>query len=595
MADWTLTHGSTTQTLADWGVTAAQITEQSFSVGMLTLIIEGDMTQSIPWVFKDKVVLSYNGTVVFRGITMPFQRIGEGKDERIQCEFADPWWWLGQAAYTQEAWDANSMTANNVARIALFAEVTAGVGWSTLSIGPQVEAIIAHCNSIFGGDVMQMGSLTGSGFAIKPIPQRLENVTHEAALRHALQWVPDAVPGWDHSTDPPTLNIIQRSSASARSYAFGDGTLMMSQKLQPRPELAVLGVRIIYMGVDSLGNPTMHVDEAGATSGANVVETIIDTANGAGGAGGGAPQTPSEQPAVDQTYTIESFDIPPNTAAFWRLFGDAEITEDGDIVGIFNVNTILDPDAPENEGHSDLGGCDLVWSSGQMPSTVAAAHSRVALTQATLKIETTVEDPEDSALTVDLIKFLQCRCSYPVTDMSGDHTLPVRDTTTTMPGGAANFALTYAPTGLAAQLLAAWGVIQWDGSFVITEQECSQDIQLGNVVNITGNLTEWVSMNAQVKCITRDILSGTTTVDLGVADHLSIDEVAQLIRFGRITPATDMQQQAEGTTPNTDPASTEMPEMLGPCAIKNNLVQSIVQYHAYSPTEEFIQSMIEDS
>ena len=566
MGTWTLTHGTDTRSLADWGMSQAVIRQVAFAAGTFTAQLAGYMTAAVPWVYTDTVVIALDGVTQFVGTVMDDEGEGAAENESIQFTAVDPWWWLGQGAYSQEIWDRATMAALQSARVALFAEVNAGVGWSVRSIAAEIAAIIAHCNTLYGGGIMQLGTLAGDGWGICPLPQRLENATHESALRKALQWVPDAVPSWDFSTTPPTLNITQRAAATARTYTFCDGQAMMSQQIKARNDMLVLGVHLVYWGLDATGQPWMIADAAGATSGRGVVEATIDCTGNSGG--GGPPPTPNVQPEVGQTYEIESAAIKVNDPNWWFQNADCGVESVGEIYQIDpRTNIAMDPDAPENEGKSGLGGCDLQWLSGGIPRSLAANHTRMALVTGYLILHQLVYDPDGVwSQAITTARIVQVRC--PTTDLSGESSLLVKDQEVTMPGGAAGIA-TIVPTGIAAKLLAAWGVLQYDGAFRITKDECNELVTLGNVVNWTGGDTDWQTMNAQVKQITRNIDTGTTDITLGVADHLALDEFASLLRVGTMGGpiggvATDLQQQATGDTPTGDTTPTTINDLVSP-------------------------------
>ncbi len=584
---WTLQHGDVTKSLADWGIVHASIAEPAFNAGIFTAQIAGDMGADLPWAFKDAVVLKLGETVKFRGTALPFTRQGEDVHETIACRFADPWWWFGQAAYSQAWWDANSSSANLAASVALFAAVTPGSGWTTSSIGAQIEAIVAHCNTLHGGGKMQIGTLSGDGFAISPVPQRLENVTHEAALRRCLQWVPDAIPSWDHSFDPPKLNITQRASATARTYSLGDGTGVISQEIAKREDMKVTGVRIAYLGVDSFGNPTGAVDAAGATSGSGVVEAVINVMGSAGG--GGTSSAPSVQPAVEQSYDLvsEEIDVTGSAAKTWIFkYGDTGAATEDDIV-VKSASIAFAPNAPENAGKSGLGGCTRQWLSGGIPESLADTHTRIALVIFKVIVHTVESKPGDDDLTIDASCWRTIRMLVPTTNLSEGSTYLVKELSVIMGGGVGGALGFFAPGGLAAQLLAAWSQTQYDGGLRITKEECDEAIVLGDVINVTGSRTEWATMNAQVQGITRDLTTGTTTITLGVAAHMALDEFMSLIKIGSIAPALNLNQQAAGETPTADPDPTIIPQLVTPGSIKISVLEGQTNLRVTRGQQEF--------
>lgn len=583
MPTWTLQHASTTQSLAAWGMSSPVIQEQSFTAGQFTAQIAGDMTTSLPWVYRDAVVIARDGVVQFRGTVMPDRRQGEGNREGVMFRAVDPWWWLGQGLYTQDWWDSATEAAYKVANVALFAYVTPGTGWELQSIGAEITAIIAHCNALHGGSVMQLGTLSGAGFALKPVPQREQRITHEAALRRCLQWIPDAVPRWDHTTTVPTLHITQRAAATARSYSFCDGIAMMSQAITKRTDLGVTGVRIVYQGIDLLGNPSRVVDSAGATSGSGVVETAVDL-TGSGG-GKSAPSAPSVQPGIEQAYTLVSEDIDPESAAWWFRHGDTGVESVSDIYVIWGTIT-LDEAAPENSGKVGLGGCTRQWLSGGIPQALADNHTRVAIVKASMSVHTVYAPDELTGITFDKAQFKEITVRLPTTDLTGSSTLLLKATGNVMGGGVGDAMLVLVETGLAAELLAIWEKEQFEGALRITRSECDEVIALGDVVNWTGGLTEWETMDAQVQSITRNIDTGTTEITLGVAAHLSLSEFMELSRALPNQPALDLPQQATGETPTGDPSTSTITPLVSPGSTTYKVLEGTSRVRAISASAE---------
>ncbi len=592
MADWTLTHNAVTRTLAEWGLTGCVISEPGTAVGMFTAQLPGDMTDDVAWAHKDPVVIRLGDAVKWRGTAKEPLRAGEGIDEHILCEFADPWWWLGQAAYTQSWWDAATLTAYAASRVALFAEISSGTGWSPRSIGAEIAAIIGHCDALHGGGLMQVGTLSGDGFAITPTAERMQNVTHEGALLRALQWVPDAVPSWDHTTDPPSLNITQRPVATVRTYSFADGRFVVGQQFRARPDKVVTGVRIVWTAVDTFGNPTAAVDAAGASSGSGVVETVIDLTGGGGG--GGTGSAPSITPALQQEYAIVTEPIDRTSNAWWFKFADTGAVNAADITVLAGPGDGIDADPalPENNGSSS--GFSRRWVSGGMPKDVASSHARMSRVKGYLRVKTTTTDPTDSSLNMELWEILKIIVNVPSTDLTAGSTLLLRDETISMGGGVGGATAYFVSGGIAAALLAAWSGLQYDGSFRITAEECIEEIRTGDVVNVTDGRTEWLTMLAQVKAMTRNLDTGTTEITLGAADHLSLDEFTGLLKVAGISPALDLDQQAKGETPSSAPEDTTIGTLVNPGSITTSVLRRMEKLRIYTPTWEYFKDLTDD-
>lgn len=89
------------------------------------------------------------------------------------------------------------------------------------------------------------------------------------------------------------------------------------------------------------------------------------------------------------------------------------------------------------------------------------------------------------------------------------------------------------PTGLAANYRAGLSTLQYAGSFAIEEEECAQTVHPGHLVNITGGLTAWATMAAQVQEVIEEIDTGRTTVVVGPPEHIQINDLVEILRIAR--------------------------------------------------------------
>jgi hypothetical protein len=574
MGLWTLTFGEETRSLAGWGMSQCVISEQALTAGMLTATVPGNMLATLPWGFEDVITLKLDGVVKFKGVALSPKRMGSGVNQHIQLRFADPWWYLAQGTYVQPWWVKASGTAYDAPRCALFADISIGEGWVKRTVGESIGDIITQCNAYFGGSVMQLGDLLGDGFDAQPIPQRVNNVTYESVLRQALAWVPDAVQRWDYTTTPPTMHLVQRSEATARSYAINANGVMVEQDFLKRDDLVVRGIEITYAGLDAFGNVVKVIDQAGETTGTRLLKTVIDCT---GNANGAAATSPTSTPEVTRQYTVVSEAI-EMTPAWWFKYGDTGALSAADIVVGDGSSVAFAPAAPENAGKTDLGGCGLQWLEGGMPKSRLSANTRVALVTGNLTIRTTkVEDSGAAPITTTEVQERRIvKMLMPVTKLSGDYEQRISEASSSIGGGIPQLlSPIYLTPGLADKLLAALGQAQFDGTIRLAKNECDEPVMLGDVINVTGGLAEWTDMGTQVHALTREIDTGVTTIQTGVAEYLGVDEYANLLRMSRMrtVPAMDLDQQATGQVPANEPDPDELDDLVGPGAVKYSVLK----------------------
>ena len=90
------------------------------------------------------------------------------------------------------------------------------------------------------------------------------------------------------------------------------------------------------------------------------------------------------------------------------------------------------------------------------------------------------------------------------------------------------------PTGLATALRQGLKDLQYEGRFTRAAAECVPGIRPGDLLNLTGGLTEWTTMKAQIQTVTHDLAAGTTELTFGPAAHLGAADWLELMRANRI-------------------------------------------------------------
>jgi hypothetical protein len=86
------------------------------------------------------------------------------------------------------------------------------------------------------------------------------------------------------------------------------------------------------------------------------------------------------------------------------------------------------------------------------------------------------------------------------------------------------------PAGVAAALYSAWSTLHFDGSLLLTENECSGLIRPSMALRISGGRTEWATMDAVVQQIEEDIDAGQTSVTFGPPARIEADTLVALVR-----------------------------------------------------------------
>jgi hypothetical protein len=557
---WTLQHAATTQSLSAWGLSGCTLTEQNLSAGMLTAKFDGDQLADVPFAYLDKITLRDGDTIRFVGHALPPVRSHDEGGEYIQLSFACPWIYFTLGSLTQQAYDAVGEAAYASARVALFADITAGTSWTSIDLATQLARIVTACNTNFGGSIMQLGTLTGS-FAITPPPVQFEGGTFEDALRLTLGLIYDAAHRWDYTTTPPTLQFIRRGSATPVERAH---TLSNGSEFSRLDDQVLRGVRLVWLYKALDGSPAASVDAAGESTGLGIVEAVFTIDD--------QSEPPTTIPAivdeqlVRSVATTDATDITgtrPNPAEEWyfKYLGFDKIVADvADMVVIHPANAAsvtglsagpfvgdaptleLDAEAEENDGKTGFGGCTRYLLEGDIPKWMQRDdHIRIGLLKAEVL---TRELPPRSTRYRFQIHTINRRLR--MTDLGSNGGTSYTNTTQaaqTIGGGAG---IIIPPSGLAAILLAARNTAHWAGQWVVTAAECDWSLQLGGTLNVTGALTAWATMAAQIQSVSHDLDNGRTTAQVGPPEHLSVQDFVRMLGSLKVQPANWINQQAGG-------------------------------------------------
>lgn len=94
--------------------------------------------------------------------------------------------------------------------------------------------------------------------------------------------------------------------------------------------------------------------------------------------------------------------------------------------------------------------------------------------------------------------------------------------------------------GLAENWRSGLSTLQYQGTLTFVEEECLRTVRPGDVVNLTGGLAAWATMRAQVVEVHEDIDAGETEWTFGPPEHLSVQDLVEMIQSARGQTASDL-------------------------------------------------------
>lgn len=498
MASWTLTYDGVTKSFADWGLKDLKRTQLSQAVGGVSFVQSGAAFDGTPLFAIDSVVtISKDGAAWHVGPVIMTPSAASTKSERLEYQIADPWWYLEQLPFEQTIITGSGAVATQTTRIALFANVTGGV---TVKSTVQEMIALAMYLAVEAGASMQV-AFSGN-FGISPPISDMRDPTCAEVIRQVLRWVPDATCGWDYSTTPPTLRVATRAAATARTIDLADYTSVNLIDITPRDDLRRDRV-VIFYEITTTDDTDTYVtyaeDSAGSGSPFRTLKATIPLSG---------PQTQRQKQYLE-TETVEE-----DNASWWKK----HVATLNDVSDLEITDGTIEPE--EEDGDS----FDAEIIEGQVPGWL--------------------DDPENPASGMMRVT---AKASYTVTTDDGgeivfkDDPVSVSVNCTYLGTGTYSHVTSYTfgesvPIGVAASLLAALGVLQYDCRTKVKQRECSFITRPGEVLNLLNGKTAWATARLQVQKVDEVIDAGETVITCGPPKHLSPQDIIEMLRTLRGKP-----------------------------------------------------------
>jgi hypothetical protein len=508
---WMLTYKGETKTFEEWGIKGAARRLVSLDIDTFQFAAPGEMAAGGPFEQGEVIAVLNSGKKWFEGPIDQTPGSATGRYESNDYVAVGPWWYLMNLPY-QQHWtelanplDPEAGVTTKYRSHLLLGIDTNGLYITTKAILLDVLNYCLGCAAESNLAPFQIGALEMPEF-IPPITELTSRACSEV-IYQILRWTPDAVGAVDYSTSPPTLNIRQRSAlAKVKLDVALDRIKEIS--LKPRHDLKVPEVVLKYEItniVDGVAWSQMIEDKAPADATGRKFGAIIDTIS-------------LEGASVFYSYSqIVCGPIATGDLEWWKT--------NNRVVGSPQVANLIitEPLSQTNFPNMLLSGTIAPWMLGN--GKAAARDVIQAKAEFDLMSEdgkTVIEHKKDVYIEVELTATNLVSGTYKTVESA---TLPEP-----------------VPVGLAGYLLAATGVLHFDGGLDLVEEECSGKVQVGNLVNLEGEREEFQTMNAVVQGIVEDLDSGLTHISVGPPKHLGLDDIIEFLRANRnrirLTPAS---------------------------------------------------------
>lgn len=527
MSDWTITYGGVEKSLASWGEgTTVARRRANMAVDVCTISVPGPMDGTPAFAYGQPVVIqrdrvwgagSYSGgTIWFMGKAANPRSVGSGREERINYQIKGPWWDLERLVYQQQ-WhitvDGSTFSGVPASDCFLFRDWTGA--WR--NAGQQCSDIIAWAISCGVG--VQAGTIDPT---LPMWPYEVRDITCAEAINMSLRLVPDAVCYFDYSFSPPKLHI--RQLANLTNVAVPpSGSLTKAVDVTPRNDLVVPSVCIHYKSTAQInGQPFVTLGTDVAPSGANGKElgAIVATVDLYG------QQVTTVQGHIDTSACTAQASANADRVAWWKLheplFSSTKIKASTlqitSAVIVDETGATISLGAYPNEL---VDGQIASWM--QLPGPVAVGQVK-ATVKALATYDLYADDAQKVLLQASKVKELSTRIK--LTNGTTNNYWAVQSVT----------AGEFAPTGVAAAVLASLGTLQYEGRIDLVGNEVPYNLGPGNRITLTAG--SMVLSNQIVQEVTEEPCLGKMSISIGPARHLGIADIIGWLRMGRTRTTT---------------------------------------------------------
>lgn len=481
---WKIDNGTTNQSAADWGIERVYVKLISQQADQLTFNAGEEFDADVIFDYGDTLSLYKDTVRCFVGKCISTPRSGSPTEESHDYEVAGLWWYLENLPFEQ-AWKSGDVATINPQHVLLGRDIDD----AQVSVGEVIKEVLDFCIAA-GAPFSYVQAELDLLDAIPPTDEQV-NIACSEAIRIMLRWYPDTDTWFDYSPATPVLHFTRRSAATALQYDCTAGDPAESIHLSRRDDMVRTGVILNYERTDEIDGeriPVLFQDiyPGGTTPGFDTASITIELA-------GMQLVTQSIKVVVDDSYDETS-------VAFWQKY----VTELEDCTSV----TIHSGSAP-----AEAATMPNILIEGSVPEWT---NKDAANGKFTAEISYTQPDGTE----VSHGKF---SVSLTLTDAeTHKYTREVSYTPAESP-----------PTGLAQALYEALSVAHFQGTFSTIEEEVTLGPDPGKVLNLTGGLSEWATMKADIQAVELDIDAGRTIITFGPPEHLGPQDYIALLNANR--------------------------------------------------------------
>lgn len=518
---WTLLYNGTEKTFAEWGLANLKRTLLSQKADEVTFEQTGAAYDGTSlFSYGDTVTIRRAGVNWFVGRVLKVPRAGRGQDENLSYTLAGPWWYLDDLVF-QQYWTVNDLILGTIQKLKGRVILGQDANGNAMTSGQVLNEILDF--AIAAGRPFQKGTIDPS--VNLPLDEN-KDITCGDAMRKILRWHPDTVTWFDYSTAPyPTLHIRRAANLSAVSLPLDAGNRISSFEITPRNDLQRPSVLLRY-------------EQSGSTNGTPWVN-IVDDIYPPGATG-------QEVGALHMTIPLHGADVRTSYQKIQvRQILDSSGNPNDDATGNIlaywqSVLGIGTNSQVTNLTFEQIPGTSVYFQRALTNPTATDLNGNPIALNATLPnelLQGSVTDwmQTEQGLTAQQ-QTISCCLSYTYngqhfTNQPFSYSLTATDAQTRTYSKESYKDGEPVPVGLAQNYYLSLQTLACEGTITFSEIEVSGTVEMGQVVNFTGGVAAWNTVNALVQQVMEEIDRGISTVHFGPAKHLNPQE---LITLGRI-------------------------------------------------------------
>lgn len=522
MSFWTIEYQGEERALADWELTDLSRERRATGEATITLVADGRPVDAMEIFDYGQTVIVYRdrlksgggfsgGRRWFYGRVDPWTRSGSPEVEGHEGVLVNPWWYFREKNFEQiykvfgGYVDPTNpslgviQTDYSNPHIVLFQMIEADVAHpdGKLTVGEQVTEVLNWL--ISEGAPIQIGDI-GLNFKA-PIDEIRNNCTCEEVMVKCWRWAVNTVFEWDYTTLPyPTIHCQQADAMDSLNISLA-GKPLTHVRLKQRQDWLRPFVRISYeqendgylqVTQDIWPNPLPPEKFGGFVTSVSLAGT----------------QT------IKQKATVNATPINETNLDWWKArFGwmnDASITG-LQIVGTPTRSSLFLEDAydPALGNETPDGSNFPTW----LTTKYQVRAQRIRVQSKMTWVEKAGSVPKDRVVAYE--------CT--ATNGSGDY-IDKEFSSVADPQ----------PVGLAKVVFDAMHDVAWDGTMQTQEAELSGMLDDWKRLNfLTAAQPTWASARVLPQVISESALRGTMSVQFGAPEHLSANDLVELMRVTR--------------------------------------------------------------